>query len=180
MVCLDFLGITACSGYFADLTILSKGLLYLTLWPLPHKHISSICGSQLDIFNSFGWSFHSVVLSLNKCSVALSECIFIELTSEQMGVLGCGTNRIAACDNLLTNYKLGAAFTREDGKYHDGFHNKHYVQQKHGDVLSARRVKIFEFKSLLTDVFGHISFASAVDNASSIPLFYLSCWKLDG
>jgi hypothetical protein len=112
MVCLDFLGITACSGYFADLTILSKGLLYLTLWPLPHKHISSICGSQLDIFNSFGWSFHSVVLSLNKCSVALSECIFIELTSEQMGVLDCGTNRIAACDNLLTNYKLGAAFTR--------------------------------------------------------------------
>jgi hypothetical protein len=37
-------------------------------------------------------------------------------------------------------------------------------QQKHDDGLSARRVKIFQFKSLLTDVFGHTGFASAVDN----------------
>lgn len=90
-------------------------------------------------------------------------------------MLGCGTNRIAACANLLRNYSLGAAFTREDGTYHEGFDNKHSVsaqwpklpvvwQQKHDDGLSARRVKIFQFKSLLTDVFGHTGFASAVDN----------------
>lgn len=29
--------------------------------------------------------------------------------------------------DLLRNYNLGAAFTREDGKYHEGFDKKHSV-----------------------------------------------------
>lgn len=43
VVCLDLLGVRVCSGYFANLCILSKGLLQLILWSPPHEHISSIC-----------------------------------------------------------------------------------------------------------------------------------------